>query len=217
MRTHHVPAWTLLVVAAAVLFSQACPVGAEDEAPAESPRGQWVYDLRVVKVVGDVDLAARPAPWAESSNGSPVVEATWPDLLKAAKGRGVTTILMDQRMTTVANREVNVTQSRAAHMEVFDRRDQNNAHWKGSVLNEGCQAKLLPGDHVDYEVSVQWSQAQAASRLPLQATSRWRGSAFHFPGKTLVLSHREQVDVGGDAPVTVELWAFVSARWLPAR
>lgn len=211
------PLVAIVALAVALLFSSALPVGADDGAKEDAPAGQWLYDIRVVKVVGDHDLAARPAAWAEGPGGSPVVPTPWAGLLTSVRERGATTILMDQRVTTLPDMAVEATQSRARQLEVFDRRDQNNEFWKGSILNEGCTAKLVPGDHLEYEVHVQWTQARPGSTIPLQATSRWRGNVLHFPGSTFVLSHREQVDIGGEAPVTVEIWAFLSARWLPRR
>jgi len=216
------PLFALLLLGLSVLalgagIARPPSVGAEEETPARASEGQWVFDLRVVKVVGDEALAEQEAAWAGGDAGEPIVRTAWPELLAAVKERGATTILMDRRVTALDGIPVDVVQTRSEQLEVFDRRDQNNEFWKGSILNNGCQAKLLPRQHLEYEVSVHWSQSRAADTFPLQSSSTWHGHALHFEGSTLVLGHREQVDLGGEAPVTVEIWVFLGARRLPPR
>ena len=216
-RTLRVPLLVLSLLVLGVAATSPVGVVADEEVASAPPQGQWLYDLRVVKVVGDMALAEKPAPWAEGAGGRPIVDTAWPVLRQALQERGATTLLMDQRVTTVPYVPAQLKQSRAEAMEIFDRRDKSNEFWKSSVRNDGCDGKLMPGSELDYEVLVQWSLSRPDSEMPVQHTSAWRGRALHFPGSTLVLSHRQQDGVGGAEPVTVEIWAFLTARWLPRR
>ncbi|MFV1958007.1 MAG: hypothetical protein ACC662_01205 [Planctomycetota bacterium] len=182
----------------------------------------WVYDVRVVRVLGTTPEAAEaPAPWAQDERGAPVVTTSWPDLLKLLKARGTTTLLLDQRVTAVANMAAEVEQRFDWQVAIFDRRDEANEFYKSSVLSSGCRANLRTGAFLEYEVKVNWALGEKAldedadddeAVRPLQGAVNWRGAYPPLQAQTLVLTHREQLALPDGTVQPVEFYAFLTGR-----
>lgn len=179
----------------------------------------WVFDVRVVRVdAATPEAVETPAPW--EADGSCTTTTPWPELLKQLKARGKTTLLLDQRITALADLEAVASQTRDRQIQQMQSRDFNNERWQSAPLMTGCTAKLKVAAAVlSYQVEARWEiRADVESVRPLMCTTKWAGTFPVTPaGETLVLTYREQVETWGEDRVGQEIHAFVTARRLPAR
>jgi hypothetical protein len=188
---------------------------ADADEPGPSPVN-WHFDVKVVMVQGATpDMAEKPPAWAVGEDGQPVVSTPWSALLPLLKKRGETTLLLDSMTTTVTDVPTEVELNRARLFDTYERSDRSNEFRKASTINEGVSVKLNPSARwVQYEASVSWIlPSQAELKMPLQGRWRVKGTwGGMVMGKTLVLSHREQVREAGVDAVDVELYAFLTAK-----
>jgi len=197
--------------------------GAADAPAAATPSAPgvgWVYDVRVVRVLGATpDAVEAPATWAQDDHGAPTVTTSWADILVQLKARGTTTLLLDQRVTAVPNVEVEVEEGCDWQIAIFDRRDRANEFYKSSVMSKGCQAKLETGAFLQYDVQVNWALGQKPAAedddeaaRPLVGTVTWKGAYPVLRAQTLVLTHREQLVLPDGTVEPVEFYAFLTGR-----
>jgi hypothetical protein len=187
-----------------------------DEKGGDVRDGMWVFDLRVVRVdVTTPEVTETPLPWEA---GSPLISTPWPELLKTLKGRGKTTLLLDQRGTAVWNQELVLSQFHDLQIESFQNRDFNNERWSASTLSYGCSAKLRPSDLelVKYDLEAKWLLLREdPEERPIVGATKWSGTAPALTGKTLALGYREQLEVLQEPVRGVEIHVFVTGRFVP--
>ncbi len=199
------------------VLSSSVPASAGTSVVAPSPAGAcWAYHVRVVRVI-DTDLAsAETAPVLPGlTDASPFTTAVWPDALATLRARGDTLLLLDRTATGLVGSRVNLRDDQAQPVDVYERRDATNESHKSSMLHAGAAVQVLTGEGLDYDVDVTWilgaRRADEGAGF-VQGSASWKGSCPPLDGRTLVLSHRQQVErVRGEA-VAVEIYAFVSAQ-----
>jgi len=192
------------------------PARAED--PAVQP-GVWIYDLRVVRVE-PVEAAGAEAALPFGTNSGATTDLPWKDALALLKQRGRTTLLLDQRVTTLTGVKANASSERVRPVLLVNMKTKNDEQRRASTIRSGCKLEVTPGDDaMRYVVDVRWT-APAASPdgAPQQLSAAWQGSHPPLRGRTLVLHQGEQVRVrnAGQARA-VEIYALLTGRLLQKR
>ncbi len=149
--------------------------------------------------------------------GATTVDLAWGALLENLKARGTTTVLLDQRVTSLAGREVLVRDTRDRQIEQFSRRDRNNETYQNSTITTGCTAKLRTDEGLKYDVEVKWALARQEGDLrPALGTTAWSGDhPLLDGGKTLALRWAQQSVWEGRPTRGIEIYAFVTGRRAP--
>ena len=206
---------SLALLATGLLASSGDRAWSEDDATV-APAGVWVFDVRVVRVdLASPEVTESPVPWETSS---PMVSMPWTDVLAHLKSRGTTTLLLDQRGTSVWNEPLSLVQTHDVQIRAFQSQDVSNERWGSSTLTFGCAANLAPlgGKHLQYDIEAKWLIDRVKpSERPIVSMTRWKGTTPPLAGKTLGLSYREQVEVLGEARRGFEIHAFVTGRFVP--
>ena len=209
MRLSPIAPLVLLVLAVGLLSSGPQPAGAD-----EGPQGMWVYDIHLVRVDTTTPEVVEAAP-AFLGAGTTVTES-WAALLAKLKDRGQTTVLLDQRITSLPGSEILVRDTGDRQIEQFSRRDRNNETWQSSTLSSGASVKLKTTDHVAYSIEFKWMLDREEGELrPLLSTASWSGMHTLLDGRTLALRYAKQVRLEHREPRGVELYAFVTGRLAP--
>jgi hypothetical protein len=198
-----------LVVASLALGTFA-PAGA-DGPPADTAAPVYAYDVQVVMVVGTTaDLAERAPDWG-FQGGVPLTTLAWPDRLLRLKQRGETTLLLDAHTTAIGGQPTETNRQLVRARKVYDRSDESNEYYKATTVTEGVTVKLLgTPDTQQYEFQVEW--ALPSGETLLLGSWRVHGTIAPQGGKTLVLSHREQVrDAAGELR-DVEIYGFLARQ-----
>jgi hypothetical protein len=182
------------------------------QADAPPMPGAHVYDVQAVMVLGKSPGVAELVPDWGGPVSAPLTTMAWNQRLLLLKQRGETTLLLDGRTTAVDGMPTELSRNWARFLRLFDRSDETNEYWKNSTVNEGVTVKLKApsADFLEYEAQVNWSLPRQGEGAPLQGSWRMKGTVPMPDGKTLVLSHREQVPEEGQAPRDVELYVFVT-------
>jgi hypothetical protein len=203
----------ILAVGAAVVLARDGAV-ADDAVPARTTPAGWVFDLRVVGVVVPRDVSEKGPPFDEVPAGGPLVATPWPVLLQTLKARGSTRLLLDRRVTALPGAgRVEIDDSQTRGVEMLNRRDASNETWVSGVIDTGVKAALTTGDAFGYVIEVRWATDAKAPNAPplLQGRTGWQGAWPAFDGRTLVLSHRQQIDAPGLDPTGLEIYVFLTA------
>lgn len=171
----------------------------------------WAFDVRVVRVETTTAETVE-TPWTPTDGTT--TKLPWSDLLAALKKRGVTTVLLDQRITGLTNRPVEAMQQRDQQIRQFQNADLHNERWQSSNLRSGVKAVLKPTSAwLEYQVVVNWMLRPREEDLrALLCTASWKGDHPGLEGDTLVLSYREQVEHLDGERRGVEIYAFVTGR-----
>jgi hypothetical protein len=209
---------TVPCYALALALLGSLPLAGSARAEGEPARA-WVFDLRVVRVVGPPALGEAGPDWASPGGGLPVTTTPWRNLLDLLKQRGETTVLLDRRVTAVSGEPASIADTQVAAARVFERRDRSNETWRAGVIETGVRGDLLADARTTYKIDVKWELGGGdPEAVPLQGSAAWTGSWPLLGGETLVLTHRQQLarpGGGTGVPAGVEIYAFLTARPVP--
>jgi hypothetical protein len=210
---------TRSVAALVLLLLVALSAGDRARAGEDTAVGAWVFDVRVVRILGtSPDVVEQGPAWALDETASPVVTLPWKDLWTSLEERGRAVLLLDRRVTAVEGTDAQIVDSQSRPGERFERRDSHNETWGSASVETGVTARLSAAGTLRYEIDVRWDLElpAGATRGRFTGLSRWNGTWPRLNGKTLVLGHRQQVPAAGDAaPIPVEIYAFVTVRFVP--
>jgi hypothetical protein len=190
---------------------------AEEERAEES--GVWVFDVRVVRVDPSApEGAEQPSPFPDLRGTT--TRMGWRDALAALKKRGTTTILADQRLTTVDGIMAAAKSERSVPTLAVNFSDVNNTQKRAATVRTGCMLEVTPSKGLlTYRVEARWAlagQEVPETEAPPQLTASWSGTHPALGGDTLVLHYREQL-LGKDTPTrAVEVYALLTGRFVAA-
>lgn len=209
---------TLLVVTLAGLAALVlAPAVQSEEAEAVATPGLWMFDVRLVRVdAATPEAVESQAPW--EAEGSCIVDTPWPELLSQLKARGKTTLLLDQRVTSITGMEALISQTSDRQWEQLVSRDLSNERYGIAPIVTGGTAKLRmqEPDRLQYQLEARWELRSGSEQVrSILCATKWSGTlAAVADGRTLILSYREQIETWGDARVGTEVHAFVTLRRL---
>lgn len=206
----------LALVAIAALLPASGARGEDEGTAADAPT--WLFDVRIVRVDAPTPEAVEtPAPWEAA--GTCTTSLGWTDLLTQLKARGRTTVLLDQRITTLEGMEALASQSGDRQIEQLQSRDLSNERWSSAPIVTGATAKLRVADAsvLAYQLEARWEiRPDVDGVRPMLRMSKWAGTFRAIPnGETLALTYREQIRTWGEARVGTEIHAFLTMRRLP--
>lgn len=190
-----------------------------DEGPKQPIRGVWVCDIRIVRV--DPPTAAgmeAPSPFPELTGTT--IGLTWPVILGRLKKRGVTTILLDQRVTAITGDKCSVKEESTTPVVGLISEDINNKQYRSMPIRAGTRyEQTVGGGQFRYQASVNGVSTPPAPKKPPPAyTVSWQGSHPVLQGKTLVLVHRRQIaQTPPMAAKAVEHYALITGRFVPTK
>jgi hypothetical protein len=202
----------LLLAAAALVGPGAARAGDEEASP---PEGVWVFEVRVVRVDPATPETSEAPSALESVTGT-TVKTGWPEILAVLKKRGKTTLLLDQRLTTLHGTKGQLNSERSVPILALNSEDMHNAQKRSATVKTGCKFEATVTEHMTYRLEARWTlDAPGGDHGPPQLTTQWQGSHPALKGDTLVLSYREQVDQGaGKAARAVEIYGLVTGNFV---
>ena len=168
---------------------------AEDPQPGPKVNGAWLYEIRIVRV--------DPKAAADSEAGSPfpelsdtTIDLPWAAVLARLKERGRTTVLMDTRMSAETGIKTEVSDERITPIVALNFQDRNNEQYRAQPIKEGCSFEQTTATQMTYRLQVRGTATPPVSMKPTaQYLVQWQGTHPRLAGRTLVLEHRQQVDV----------------------
>lgn len=208
--------WVPAVLGLVVLGTAAVLLGprarAEDAPSAPKVPEAWVYDIRVVRVDPSDPAVVETAPtWKPAGATGASTTATWADLLGGLKARGATTILLDQRVTTVAGVATEFKQQRRRPVLSLRNRAANAETWETMYIETGTSGQLVSTAHgLQYMIDVSWEEAPKEDGTGPVGNVSWKGTrSGGATVETLVLSHRQQV-AGSTGQRGLEIYVFIT-------
>ena len=208
---------SLLIAGCLALIALTSPSAVAEDEPDRSPSGVWVFDVKVVRVfTTGYDVPETVGVWEPGGDGT--TTKSWPEILKALKARGETRLLLDQRTTTVMDYRATIADTQNQQIKQYLNSDLQNERHGGSNLDSGTSVKLSPKapNIVEYSVMAKWLLPQREGELrALLGTVTWNGTHPRLDGRTLVLTHRQQLETHTGARQGLELYALIAARYVP--
>gem|GEM_PF-6126459 len=198
---------------------------AEEGAAARQASVTWVYDVRVVRVDQMVSATVEVGPpWQLSGAAGATTKTPWAELLASLKARGRTTILLDQRVTAIEEREKAVFRQERKRAVLLLRNRQDSSQGKlelsdSSYVEVGTKGELGPfAGGLGYDIDARWEEGPTTDGTTPLGSATWRGSHANFPpGETLVVSHRQQQIAGTTGSEGLEIYVFVTGWPAPAK
>ncbi len=185
----------------------------------DKPRaGVWVFDVRIVRVDPATPEVSETQSVFEQAEGT-TVPMGWPQILDALKKRGKTTILMDQRLTTVEGVKGRLNNVVDHPILMVNFSDDNNTQRRQAAMKTGCSFEVIPtSSEMTYQVESRWALMRTQvkdTQAPPQGLTAWQGTHPALTGDTLVLHSREQIETIREASVkAVEFYALVTGRFI---
>jgi len=215
--------WFATVLGFAILAAAGFLVGprarAEDTPAVPQAPETWVYDVRVVRVDPSDPAVVEAAPlWKPAGATEASTTAAWADLLGGLKARGRTTILLDQRVTTVAGVATEFKQQRKRPVLALHTRSANAETWETSYIETGTYGQLgATSQGLQYTIDASWEEAPKEDGTGPVGNVSWKGTRSNVVAvETLALSHRQQV-AGSTALRGLEIYVFITGTPSPAR
>jgi hypothetical protein len=208
-----------LLGAAALLLLSPTPRARAGDPPA-APAGVWVHDVRVVRVdLTHPETAEQAGPFPELGQGT-TITLPWNVVLARLKERGRTTLLLDQRVTAMPAVKSTAQEERNVQVVQEVQEDQHVTTWRAQNVKTGVRfTQTSTAESMAYELEVKDVVAPPVDKTsPTETVVSWNGTHPPLRGTTLVLHHRRQVMALRDAaPCGVELYGFVTGRFVPSR
>lgn len=179
--------------------------------------GVWVHEVRVVRVDPAAPEVSETPSVLESATGT-TVRMGWPETLAALKQRGRTTVLMDQRLTTLEGLKGHAGGDRSVPILALNAKDLQNEQRRSARVRTGCKFEATVTAHLQYDLEVRWIlDTPGGDNGPPELTTTWSGTHTTLDDETLVLSYREQVaQAQGKPPRAVEIYGLITGRFVRA-